>query len=150
MYIYSRKIQHNYFIYSICTKSIIHVHVHVWNNWYICVFHPIVSVVSFILAKFQSSKRPFLREKKRIKISCGHAFLYIMFLKTTKCQEILLRGFRGFALTNCFSCIFHFGQVSKFKKGVIPRKNWFKFPVDMHIHMVCPSQQVSGNSVERF
>ena len=33
-----------------------------------------------------------------------------------------LSGFRGVALTNCFSSIFHFGQISKFKKGLIPRK----------------------------
>ena len=31
-------------------------------------------------------------------------------------------GFRGVAQTNCFSSIFHFGQISKFKKGLIPRK----------------------------
>ena len=54
---------------------------------------------------------------------------------TTKFQEILLSGFRGVALTNCFSSIFHFGQMSKFKKGVIPRKKWIKITcVYAHLH----------------
>ena len=53
----------------------------------------------------------------------------------------LLSSFRGVALTNCFSSIFHFGQMSKFKKGVFPRKKMeSKFPVDMHIYTLCPSQ----------
>ena len=60
---------------------------------------------------------------------------------TTKFQENLLSSFRGVALTNCFSSILYFGQISKFKKGVTPRKRIeSKFPVDMHIYMVCPSQ----------
>ena len=47
-------------------------------------------------------------------------------------------GFRGVALANCFSSIFHFGQISKFKKGVTPRKKIeSKFPVDMHIYTLC-------------
>ena len=38
------------------------------------------------------------------------------------------------------SSIFHFGQISKFKKGVTPRKKMeSKFPVDMHIYTLCPS-----------
>ena len=38
------------------------------------------------------------------------------------------------------SSIFHFGQISKFKKGVTPRKKVeSKFPVDMHICTLCPS-----------
>ena len=41
---------------------------------------------------------------------------------TAKFHKILLSGFRGVALTNCFSRIFHFGQISKFKQGVTPRK----------------------------
>ena len=62
---------------------------------------------------------------------------------TTKFREILLSSFRGVALTNCFSSFFHFGQISKFKKGVAPWKNWVKFPVEMHIYRVCPSQPQS-------
>ena len=71
---------------------------------------------------------------------------------TTKFQEILLSGFRGVALTNCFSSIFHFGQISKFKKGVILRKKIeSKIPVDIHIYILCLSYyKVSGNSVEQF
>ena len=59
---------------------------------------------------------------------------------TTKFYEILLSGFRGVALTNCFSSIFYFGQISKFKKGVTPSKEIeSKFPVDMRIYIECPS-----------
>ena len=49
---------------------------------------------------------------------------------TTKFQEILLSGFRGVALTNCFSGIFHFGQISKFK-------NWIKISCGYgHLHIM--------------
>ena len=93
---------------------------------------PTVSVVSFIFVKF--------REKNWIKMSCGYAYLHIMFFTTTKFQEILLRGFRGVALTNCVSSIFHFRQITKFNKSVIQRKKMeSKFPVDMHIYTLCPS-----------
>ena len=38
------------------------------------------------------------------------------------------------------SSIFHFGQISKFRKGVTPRKKIeSKFPVDMHIYTLCPT-----------
>ena len=57
------------------------------------------TVVSFILAKFLSSKRALLPEKKWIKMSCGYAHLHITYFISTKFQEILLRGFRGVALT---------------------------------------------------
>ena len=64
----------------------------------------------------------------------------IMSFITTKFQEILLSGFRGVALANCFSSIFHFGQIYKFKKGVTPRKKVeSKFSVNMHIYTLCPS-----------
>ena len=57
---------------------------------------------------------------------------------TTKFQEILLSGFRGVTLTNCFSSIFHFGQISKFRKGVTQRKkNWIKiFCGYAHLHIM--------------
>ena len=49
---------------------------------------------------------------------------------TTKFQENLLSSFRGVASTNCFSSILYFGQISRFKKGVTPRKRIeSKFPV---------------------
>ena len=57
------------------------------------------TVVSFILAKFLSSKRALLREKSGIKMSCGYAHLHIMSFITTNFHEILLSGFRGVALT---------------------------------------------------
>ena len=57
----------------------------------------------------------------------------------TKFHEIQLSGFRGVALTNCFNSIFHFGQISKFKKGATPRKKIeSEFPVDMHVNTLCP------------
>ena len=38
------------------------------------------------------------------------------------------------------SIIFHFGEISKFKKGVTLRKKVeSKFPVDMQIYTLCPS-----------
>ena len=53
---------------------------------------------------------------------------------TTKFQEILLSANKE------NSSIFHFGQISKFKKGVAPRKKVeSKFPVDMHIYTLFPS-----------
>ena len=59
---------------------------------------------------------------------------------TTKFHAILLSGFSGVVLTNCFTSIFHFRQISKFKKGVNPREKMeSKFPVDMHIYTLCPS-----------
>ena len=80
-----------------------------------------------------------LRKKIESKFR-GYAHLHSMSFTTTKFQEILLRGFRGVALTNCFSSIFHFGQISEFKKGVILRKKIeSKFPVDMHIYTLSPS-----------
>ena len=41
----------------------------------------------------------------------------IMFFITAMFQEILLSSFSGVVLTKCFSNIFHFGQISNFKKG---------------------------------
>ena len=73
-------------------------------------------------------------------ISCKNAHLHIMSFITTKFQEILLSGFSGVVLTNCFSSIFHFRQFLKFKKGVTSRKKMeSKLPVDMHIYTLCPS-----------
>ena len=60
----------------------------------------------------------------------------------------LLQSFRKFCWAvseelrwqTVLSSIFHFGQISKFKKGVIRRKKkWTKFPVDMHICTLCHS-----------
>ena len=63
-----------------------------------------------------------------------------MFSITTKFHKILLSGFRGVALTNCFSSIFHFGQISKFKKiNFSQKKIESKFPVDMHIYALSKS-----------
>ena len=100
-----------------------------------------VSVVSFIFVKFRSSKMGIApRTRNRIKMSHGYAHLHIMSFITTKFQEILLSGFRGVALTHCFSSIFFFRQISNFKKSVIQRKKMeSKFPVDMHIYTFCPS-----------
>ena len=76
----------------------------------------------------------------QISISCKNEHLHIMSFITTKFHAILLSGFSGVVLTNCFSSIFHFRQISEFKKGVNPRKKMeSKFPVDMHIYTLCPS-----------
>ena len=99
--------------------------------------------VYFIFVKFSKFiNGVILRKKKRIRISCRYAHLHGMSFTTTKFQDILFSGFRGVALTNCFSRIFHSGQISnKKKKGVTLRKKIeSKFHVDMHIDMVCPSQ----------
>ena len=62
-----------------------------------------VSVVSFILVKFLSSKRAKFREKKiESEIPVDMHMKKIKSFITTKFQEILLSGFRGIALTNCF------------------------------------------------
>ena len=55
---------------------------------------------------------------------------------STKFHEILLTGFRGIPLTNCFSRIFNFGQISKFKRGIIPgNKNYIKISCGYaHVH----------------
>ena len=46
----------------------------------------------------------------RIKMK-SNVYLHNMSFITTKFHEIKLRGFRGVVLTNCFSSIFHFGQI---------------------------------------
>ena len=59
---------------------------------------------------------------------------------TTKFHEILLSGFRVVVLTNRFSSIFQYGQISKFEKDVTPRKKIeSKFSVDMRLYAFCPS-----------
>ena len=73
-------------------------------------------------------------------MSYGYAHLHIMSFITTKFLEILLSGFREVALTNFFTSIFHFRQISKFKKSVTPRKKMeSKFLVNMHIYTLGPS-----------
>ena len=54
-----------------------------------------------------------------------------------KFHKILLSCFKELALTNYFSSISNFGQISKFKSGIIPRKNIeSKFPANIHIYSV--------------
>ena len=68
-----------------------------------------------------------------------------MSFTTTTFHEILWNGFRGVALTNCFSSISHFGQIFRFVKGEILReKIESKFPVDMHIYTKCPEILLSS------
>ena len=59
----------------------------------------------------------------QISISCEYAYVQSMSLSTKRFSKILLSDFRGVAQTNCFSSIFNFGQISKFKRIVTPRKN---------------------------
>mgnify|MGYP003686337679 CR=1 FL=1 len=104
-----------------------------------------------MLVKFPSLKRGVTPRKKKNQNSCGYAHLHIKSFITTKFQEILLSGFREVALTNCFCSIFHFGQISKLKKGVTPKKNESKFRwICASTHYVLYNYKVSRNSVERF
>ena len=92
-----------------------------------------------ILAKVQKGYKLLLK-KDQISISCINAYLHIKSFITTKFHKILMSSFREVELTNCFSSIFQFGQISKFKKGIILiKKMESKFPVDMHIYTLCPS-----------
>ena len=58
-----------------------------------------------------------------------------MSLSTTKNS---VERFRG--VTNCFSIVYHFGQISKFERGVTPGKklNLIEFPACVHFYKVCP------------
>ena len=57
-----------------------------------------------------------------------------MSILTIKLCEIMFSSFRGVELTNCFGSIFHFCQISKFKRSIIPRKKIkSKFSVNIHI-----------------
>ena len=85
-----------------------------------------------------SKRRGYKLLLKRIK-SAFPVKMHLSFI-TTKFHAILLSGFNGVVLTNCFSSIIHFRQISKFKKSVIQiKKVESKFPVDMHIYTLCPS-----------
>ena len=79
-----------------------------------------------ILAKVQKGYKLLLKKIKSAFPVKMHIYTLCtcMSFITTKFHEILWSCFRGVVLTNCFIIIFHFGQVSKFKKGVIPRKKW--------------------------
>ena len=71
-------------------------------------------------------------------ISCKNAYLHIMSFITTKFHAILLSGFSGVVLTNCFSSIIHFGQILKFKKGCnSEKKSGIKIPCGYaHLHIM--------------
>ena len=60
----------------------------------------------------------------------------------------MLSSFREVALTNRFSGIFHFSKISKFKRGITPRKKLNENFLQKHY--VSHNYKVSGNSVERF
>ena len=91
------------------------------------------------------------RKKIESKFSYEYTHLHIISFITTKFHEILLSGFRGVALTYSFSSIFHFGQISTFKKGVTPRKKLNQnFPWICTTWYVLHNNKVRGNSVERF
>ena len=60
---------------------------------------------------------------------------------TTKLHvnEILLSGYHGVAVTNCFSTKYNFGQTSKLKSSISPRKiTESKVLANMQIYTVCP------------
>ena len=58
----------------------------------------------------------------------------------TICSSLLqsFTKFCGVALTQCFGSIFHFGQISKLKKGIVLRNtNWIKiFCGYAHLHIM--------------
>ena len=91
-------------------------------------------------------------QKDQISISCKNAYLHIMSVITTKFHAILLSGFSEVVLTNCFSSIFHFRQISKLKKGVNMRKKWNQnfLWICISTHYVLHNYKVSQNSVEPF
>ena len=94
-----------------------------------------------ILAKVQKRYKLLLKKIKSAFPVKMHIYTLCIVLHNYKVsRNSIEQFFRGIVLTECFRSIFHFGQISKFKKGVIPRKKMeSKFPVDMHIYMVCPS-----------
>ena len=104
-----------------------------------------------ILAKVQKEYKLLLKKIKS-------AFLVDMHIYTL-CPS-LLQSFTKFCWAVwvklrwriVLSSIFHFGQISKFKKGYFSQKKIeSEFPVDMHIYMVGPSNyKVSWNSDEQF
>ena len=102
---------------------------------------PTVSVVSFILANFQSSKRGIAPRKKLNQNALWICTSTHYFLHYYKVSGNSIDRFQSCACANKkYSSIFHFGQISKFKKGLTPRKKMeSKFPVDMHIYTLCPS-----------
>ena len=58
-------------------------------------------------------------------------------LHNYKVSRNSVEQFSGVVLTNCFSSIFHFGQISKFKKGVNPRKHGIKISYGYaHLHIM--------------
>ena len=85
------------------------------------------------ISKFKKGVNP--RKKNGIKISCEYAQVHIMSFITTKFHEN-----QRCCANKKNSSIFHFGQISKLKKGVTPRKKVeSKFPMKMHIYTLCPS-----------
>ena len=69
-----------------------------------------------ILAKVQKGYKLLLKKIK----SAFPVKMHIYTLHPTKYHEILLGCFRGVGLTNCWSSIFNFVQISK--RGITPRK----------------------------
>ena len=49
----------------------------------------------------------------------------------TKLHDILLIGFGGVAMTNCFKITLNFGQTSKLKRDIAPiKKTWIRIFVN--------------------
>ena len=113
------------------------------NYFWVQLLYPtqlVAEGIMFLTRPSVSQYLSFWKLKKWIKISCGYTHLHMMSFIITTFLEILLSGFRGSVLTNCFSSIVHFGQISKFKKGVTPREIIeSKFPLEMSIYTLCPS-----------
>ena len=98
-----------------------------------------------------STWRTSLSFNEQIVFICEYAHADSMYLSTTKFHKILLSNFTGVVLKNCFNSIFNFGLISKFKRGITPRKKrWIRISCEYaNLHIMSQLQSFK-NSVERF
>ena len=103
---------------------------HSMNMW---LYAKLVSYKLHEIVCFGQSSDSSLRKKS------NQYFQWIGLYTITTFHDFLLGTFRGVALTNWFSSIFNFGQISKFKRGITLRKKiQSEFPVNMHIYTLRP------------
>ena len=74
-------------------------------------------------------------------MSCKHAQLRSIFLIIAMFNAILLKVFRGVAVTIWFSSISNLDQITKLKNSISPRKNIESnfLPISMPLYTGCPS-----------
>ena len=109
-------------------------------------------LVSFILFKLLSSKRALLPEKNESEFPVDMHIYTLSPLKLQSFTKFCWAVSEELRKQTVFSSIFHFGQISKFKKGVTLRKkmesNFLR--ICTSTHYVLHNYIVSRNSVERF